>query len=337
VKAPLQNRRRVLAALAGGSTGLEFSLPARAAQWQFKCGSPGMPDHPESVRSVQMWAQIERETGGRLRVQYFPSSQLGGDPAMISQVRLGATEMALVNTGTLSTLVPSCDIFNICFVFNDAEEALRTMDGPLGDYVRREAALKGLHCGAEAIDSGMYHVAGNPHPIRTVEDLRGYKLRTINSKIVFDLFKLLGANPVALATNETYTALQTKIIDGEMAPLASIATQRWAEVNKYVSLTNHAWAGVWLIVNKDVWDRLPADVQDVVTRNHHKYMLLERKDVAQINASVAEKFTRQGIVINNVDQRPFRARLGGYFQTWAGEFGPTEWGLLETAVKRKIT
>ena len=227
-------------------------LPARAAQFDFKCGSQLPLEHPSSVRLTQMWAAIERESGGRLRTQFIPNSALGNDPAMLSQLRLGALQFLNTSPGNLGEVVGVADISNLGFAFKNLTEAARVMEGPLGAYLRDEAEAKGIHVFPPFWGSGMFQIGSNTHPIRTPEDLRNFKLKVVG-KISFDLFKTLGASPTPISIVELYSALQTKLVDGEAAPLGTIEASRLFEVNKYVSLTGHAYSGLWLLANPSVW------------------------------------------------------------------------------------
>ena len=159
----------------------------------------------------------------------------------------------------------------------------------------------------------------------------------MQSKVSVDLFKFLGANPTPLDFGEAlYTALQTRLVDGESAPFVSIETSRFFEVNKYISMTNHAWSGPWHVANGDAWKSLPPDLQGIVERNNTKYAKLERRDAKLGDVAMAGKLARQGMIINRVDQAPFHAPLRPYYEEWAKEFGPTEWGLLESSLGRKL-
>jgi TRAP-type transport system periplasmic protein len=284
-----------------------------------------------------MWAAVERETGGRIHTQFFPNNQLGGDAASFAQLRLGALDFFFINPGNVAAVVPAADISYLGFAYKNADEALRVMDGPLGAYVRAEIATKGMYAFRAMWDSGMIQVGSNSHPIRTPDDLHGYKIRVVESRIAADLFKGLGASPTPINYADVYTALQTRIIDGEAAPLVAIETARFFEVQKYVSLTNHAWSGNWLLANSDTWKKIPPDLAQIVERNNTKYARLERRDTNLVNGSLADKLSRQGIVLNQVDQAPFRARLRSYFELWASAFGTTEWGLLESSLGRRLS
>jgi TRAP-type transport system periplasmic protein len=310
--------------------------PAKAAEFEFKCGSADPIEHPLSIRLTQMWEAVRKESGGRVHTQFFPNSALGGTAAMFTQLRLGALQFVSQNTGTLSSVVPVSDISYLGFAFKDASEAQRVMDGPLGAYVRQEAAGKGIHVLRSIWDSGMLQISSSLRPVRTPDDLQGFKIRVLASKIADDLFKILGSSPTSITLGEIYTALQTKIVDGTVGPLVTIATARWYEVQRWISLTNHAWGGLWLCANADAWNRLPSDMQAIIERNNTKYATLERRDTQALNASLVDKLVRQGIIMNPVDQAPFRALLHSYYEYWANAFGPTAWGLLQTSVGRRF-
>jgi TRAP-type transport system periplasmic protein len=311
--------------------------PAKAAQFEFKCGSHEPRDHPSSIRLKQMFDTVEQESAGRIHVQFFPDSQLGGDATMFTQLRLGALHFLFMNAGVLASVVPPADISFLGFAYKDADEGFRVLNGPLGDYIRAEAAAKGIHGFRTMWDDGVSHVGSGTHPIRVPEDLAGFKIRTPSSRITVDLFRALGASPTPLDPAEVYTALQTKLVDGETLTLVMLETSRWYEVQKYVSLTNHAWSGLWMLANGDTWKSLPPDLQEIMERNNTKSAMLEHRDNKIATASVADKLTRQGMIMNKVDPAPFRVRLRPYYDTWASAFGPTEWGLLESGIRHKLT
>jgi TRAP-type transport system periplasmic protein len=330
--------RRAL--VAGGAAAFSsialIKAPAKAAQFEFKTATNLAVDHPSTVRLAQMWAAIERESGGRIQIQFFPNSLLGSEVAMFTQLRLGAIQFFLISPGNFATVVPAAEISFLGFAYKDADEALRVMDGSLGAYVRQEAAAKGLYVFKNMWDSGMFQITSSSHPIRNADDMHGFKIRVTEGKITIDLFKTLEASPVPLSYAEIYTSLQTKIVDGVATPLVTIEAARWYEVQKYVSLTNHAWSGLWLIANGSAWNGLPSDLQAIVERNHAKYANLERADTKAKNKAAIEQILHQGLLINTVDQSVFRARLRPYYEYWANAFGPKEWGLMQTSLGHNL-
>lgn len=250
---------------------------ARAAQFEFKCATSLGPDHPVNIRLTQMWAAIEQESGGRIHTQLFPNSELGSDNSTLTQLRAGAVAFFINNAGIIASVVPVSDILNLGFAFKDEEEALRVVDGPLGAYIHDQAAAKGLYLVRSIWNSGMYQLGSNVRPIRTPADVRDFKVRIVESHITLDLFKTMGASPLTISGGELYTALQTKVVDGESMPLAAIESLKLYEVSKYISLTNHQWSGLWLIANGDIWKSLPPDLQQIIERNNTKAAALEVK------------------------------------------------------------
>ncbi len=146
-----------------------------------------------------------------------------------------------------------------------------------------------------------------------------------------DLFKSLGAAPAPLNFSEVYTALQTKVFDGQENPYAIIDTARLYEVQKYLSVTNHMWSAYHFLGNQEAWSALPRDVQSVVERNLTKYALLQRGDTNRRNESLSEKLARRGMTINKADTSGFRSKLSssGFYQKWSSKFGAQAWALLE--------
>lgn len=324
-----------------GSAGALASLgvirsAASAAQYEFKCGSLLPSEHPSSVSSRLMWSKIGEESGGRIHAQFFPNSQLGNDTSQFAQLRLGAIQFVLGSPLVLQGLIPAAGISVVGFAFKDADEGLRVLDGPLGDYLRKEFESKGFYSPGKAWDSGVSVITSSVRPIREADDLKGFKIRVAPSKITVDMFKTLGANPVPVSANEVYTALQTKLVDGEDAPIGTIEARRDYEVQKYLSLTNHSWSCLWQMANLTYWKSLPPDVTAIIERNHVKYALLERRDSKLRNAAVRDLIGRQGLTINKVDPATFRVRLRPFYEACATDFGATEWGLLQSSISGKL-
>lgn len=326
------SRKTFVAAASVYSTIGIVRAPARAAQFQMKIGHNLPVDHPVNVRSVQMWNAVRAETGGRLDVKIFPDNQLGGDSAMLSQIRSGALQFLFAGSGPLSSLVSLCAIEETPFVWRTNADALRAMDGDLGDYVRKELQSKtGLVSMRNEWLLGFRQITTSTHPVRTADDLNGLKIRVSASRIILDTFKSLGASPVPLNFAESYTAMQTHVVDAQEGPYSTIELGRIYEVQKFLSISNHIWGSYFLLANGDVWKSLPADIQASVERNAAKYALLQRRDEVLLDASLAGKLKRQGLVFNDCDLGSFRAKLASsdFYERWKSEFGQAGWGLME--------
>ena len=215
-------------------------------------------EHPGAAR----WPRaIKAETNGRFDLQIFPSSQLGSDTDTLSQVRSGGVEFFTLSGLILSTLVPAASINGMGFAFPDYATVWKAMDGDLGAYVRQQIAKANLVAMDKIWDNGFRQTTSSTKPINTPDDLRGFKIRVPVSPLWTSMYKAFEAAPTSINFNEIYTALQTKVVDGQENPLAIISTAKLNEVQKYCSLTNHMWDGFWFLANRRAWERLPQDVR----------------------------------------------------------------------------
>ncbi len=305
--------------------------PARAAQFSFRTGTNQAPNHPLSVAMRDMCDAIKTQTAGRLDIAMFPNNQLGGDTAMLTQLRSGALQMMTLDGGILSGVVPAAAIQSVGFAYKSSQEALAAFDGPLGTNVRGEIESKGMHCFDNIWENGLRQITSSTKPIDKTADLSNFKIRTPPAKISLDLFKELGASPTPINFSELYTALQTHVVDGQENPPANIMTGRFYEVQKYLSMTGHQWSGYWLLMNSDAWKSLPADIQTIVTKNAGIAAQKQRTAVIAANIALVATLKGKGMAVNEADRTGMRAQLGGFYKRWKGEFGDTLWSLLESA------
>jgi tripartite ATP-independent transporter DctP family solute receptor len=327
------SRRRILA---GGSILLvSITAPriarAQQAQWVYKYANNLPEAHPMNVRAREMAAAIKQETNGRFDLQIFPSSQLGSDTDTLSQIRSGGVEFFTLSGLILSTLVPAASINGMGFAFADYDTVWKAMDGDLGAYIRAQIAKANLIAMEKIWDNGFRQTTTSTKPVATPDDFRGMKLRVPPSPLWTSMFKAFDASPASINFNEVYSALQTKIVDGQENPLAIIATAKLYEVQKYCSLTNHMWDGFWFLANQRAWQSLPDDVRTIVAKHINAACLKERDDVAKLNASLQQDLTAKGLVFNRPDPAPFRSKLraAGFYTEWKSKYGEEAWSLLE--------
>jgi TRAP-type transport system periplasmic protein len=329
------SRRRLLASAASivlsGAVAAPIVARAAEAQWTYKYAN-NLPDsHPMNVRAREMAAAIKDQTGGRFELQIFPSSQLGSDTDTLSQVRSGGVEFFTLSGLILSTLVPAASINGLGFAFPSYDTVWRAMDGDLGAYVRAQIAKAGLIAMEKIWDNGFRQTTTSTKPIVTPDDFKGMKLRVPVSPLWTSMFKALDAAPASINFNEVYSALQTKVVDGQENPLAIISTAKLYEVQKYCSLTNHMWDGFWFLANQRAFEALPDDVRGIVAKNINTAGLKEREDVAELNATLQKSLAAKGLVFNQPNPAPFRDKLraAGFYSEWRAKYGDEAWGLLE--------
>jgi tripartite ATP-independent transporter DctP family solute receptor len=331
---PRPTRRSILAAGAALPLVAIRTRPAAAAEFNYKYANNLTLQHPMNIRAQEAVARIKEKTGGRVDIQIFPNSQLGSDTDTLGQLRAGAVEFFTLSGLILSTLVPSASINGIGFAFKDYGQVWPAMDGALGSFVRADIAKRGLYAFARQWDNGYRQITSSTKPIRTPEDLNGFKIRVPVSPLWTGLFTAFGASPTAINFNEVYSALQTHIVDGQENPLAIIDTAKLYEVQKYLSVTNHMWDGFWFLANRRAWDALPADARPIVEAEFNASALAERDDVAKLNATLQGSLKGHGMEFIDTDPAAFRAALkkAGFYSEWRGKFGPEAWGALEAAV-----
>ena len=163
------------------------------------------------------------------------------------------------------------------------------------------------------------------------DDLRGLKLRVPAAPMLSTLFSALGASPTPINFNEVYSALQTKLVEGQENPLAIIATARLYEVQKFCSQTNHVWDAYWILGNRKAVERLPKDIQDIVLREFDKAASDERADIAALSKSLRAELQSKGLQFVDVDKSAFKTALGktSFYKDWRAKFGDEAWKLLE--------
>lgn len=305
--------------------------PARAAAFELKYGHDLPADHPVNVRSVQAFTRIKAATKGQVSIKSFPTSQLGSDPAMIAQLRSGAIEMLAMPGAFLNAISVVAGIENLAYAFPNRETVFRAMDGDLGKIIRDDIGTKGIVVLDKIWENGFRDITTSTKPIRNVNDLAGLKIRVSPGKIRVDTFQSLGAAPTPIALSELYTSLQTHVIDAQENPLLLIEQQKFYEVQKYVSMSDHIWSGYWTLFNKDVWDKLGRDNQAIISREMAAATLAARNDNVLLNKSVRDKLARRGMQFNDVDRNSFKQKLvqAKYYERWKAEFGPKAWDALE--------
>ena len=330
----LGRRELVIASLASLPLVAVRTRPAAAAEFSYKFASNLPATHPLNVRAGEAAERILKATDGRVELRVFPNNQLGSDTDTLSQLRSGAVEFFSLSGLILSTLVPAASINGVGFAFKDYDQVWQTMDGALGAYVRAEIAKRGLLAMDRIWDNGFRQTTTGTKPITTPADLRGMKLRVPVSPLWTSMFAALGAAPASINFSEVYSALQTRIVDGQENPLAIIDAAKLYEVQRFCSLTNHMWDGFWFLANRRAFDRLPKDAQEIVSREVNRSALEQRTDVARLNAELRGKLTGAGLAFNTVDATAFREQLraAGFYKEWRGKYGDEAWGVLEASL-----
>ena len=224
-----------------------------------KFGLSGPEGHPAVVGMKQFAAAVESKSGGKIKVQLFLNSTLGTDQAVVSSIKAGTVDMAVMNSGILASEAKELAIFDFPFLFANEKESDAIVDGTVGKKMHSLLEAKGL-IGLTYWELGYRHITNSKRPLNKVEDIEGLKLRVIPNPINVAWVKTLGANPTPMPFAEVYAGLDQKAIDGQENPISVIASNKFWEVQKHIALTNHQYNPQSVIFSKKIWDTLtPAE------------------------------------------------------------------------------
>jgi TRAP-type transport system periplasmic protein len=287
--------------------------------------------HPISAGLQAAADDILNETGGGLEIAVFASGELGSDTDTISQTREGAIDFVSTAGLVWGTLVPVASIGVTAFAFPDYRTIWDAMDGELGAYIRDAFADVSLVPMTRIWDHGFRHITMADKAIVSPKDVVDQKIRVPMSPMLISLFRDLGAAPTSTNYADLYTALQTRIADGQENPLSLVDTGRIYEVQRFCSLTAHAWDGFWLCANKKSWTELPEEWREIAARRFDEHALKERAINAALNSTLEQSLKVRGLQFNSVNRRAFQQVLkeAEYYAQWKEKLGVQVWTLLE--------
>ncbi len=308
-----------------------ISCRADAAEFELKYATGQDPTHPVNIRAKEALDRIREATSGRVNIKLFPANQLGSDTDLLSQVRNGSVDFFNLSSLILATFVPISGITSVGFAFKNYDAVWKAMDGDLGTHIRAEIAKTPIFTVSKIWDNGFRHITSSTREIKSPLDLKGFKVRVPPAPPLTSLFTALEAAPSPINFNELYTALQTKVVEGQENPLAIIATARLYEVQKTCSLTSHVWDGYWVLGNKRAFQKLPTDMQQIITREIDRSATDQRADIARLTGTLKGDLQAKGVNFVDVNQEDFRKKLAGtsFYSEWKTKYGASPWELLE--------
>ncbi len=286
-------------------------------------------------RTLEMWAAVAKETHGRVQVLVTPlnNNMKDGDPDPLAMVQSGELDFYTLAGNGLGGLVAAASAQATPYAFRNSAEALRAVDGELGDYIREELKAKSVYAVPRGcFDNGMHQVTTAARPVRTAADLQGLKMRIPGSRLYQDFFRQFGATTVGMNINMLHDALKSGTVEAQDDPFDVAELFKLYEVQKYISVTNHSWSGYNFLASLKKWQSLPADVQGIIERNVQKYVRLQRADTARLNGKLRGELTKRGMIINEADTASFRAPLANYYPRWKESIGSRATMLLEAQV-----
>lgn len=262
------------------------------------------PTHPVHKGMVMMSQRLLELSGGSVKLEIYPSGQLGSEAENLNQIQNGGLDMAKVSTAPLEGFIPEMTVFSIPYIFRDHDLYWRILEGPIGQKMLLMGTSKGLH-GVCYYDSGSRNFYTVTKPVLTPDDLKGQKIRVQNSKTAIEMIKVLGGSPTPLAWGELYTALQQKAVDGAENNLPSFYTNRHYEVCKYFSMTEHTRIPDMLVISEATWTKLPSQVQDWLKQAAEESSVYQRQLWKEETDKSLKECEKAGVTVYHPDLKPF--------------------------------
>ncbi len=279
-----------------------MATQASAEALVLKFGHVGKPGSLFEA-SVNEFAKCSNAAlAGKAEVQTFGSSQLGKDKELLQKLKLGQINFSLPSS-VMSSVADEFGVFEMPYIIKDREH-MKRVQAELGDTFQKAAQSKGYRI-LGYFENGFRHITNNKRPIVKPADLAGVKLRTPKGAWRVKMFKLYGANPTPMAFSEVFTALQTGVIDGQENPYAQIASAKFQEVQKYLSITGHVYTPGYVLVSDKEFAKLPADVQSGLEKCATDSQAFVYETAARLEVELLDVIKAAGVEVNNADNAAF--------------------------------
>lgn len=282
----------VAAVMAGFTAGAAGTVAAQEVT--LRASGSFQPDHSSSLAMERFRDAVAEKTNGEVRIDLFPANQLGGAEQQVDQVRRGSIFMSWSGPAFWTRVVPEIEALSLPFVLPDPERAFKLVDGPVGERIAEELEERGVTVLGWG-DLGARHVTNNRRPIKAIEDFDGLKLRMQPNDLHLRAFRALGANPAPLDIAELFSALQQGVMDGQENPYSIILTNRFHEVQDYLSDTAHFYDYVVFLANKEQMEGLKPEYQEAIRSSMADAIVWQRDYNTTANAEALQELQAQGM------------------------------------------
>jgi TRAP-type transport system periplasmic protein len=276
---------------------------------------------PYAIGARAFKEEIEKRSNGRIEVALFPNRALGDERPMIDGMRLGTVDMGIITNAVIAQIEPSFQINDMPFLFRDEAQAQSVLDGQVGTALAARLETRGV-VALGYMEGGFRHMINNVRPINVPDDVKGVKFRVLQSPIFVGMFSALGGTAVPMAWGETFTAVQQGAVDGLEIPLAVIDGSKYNEITKFLSLTNHIYSMIGLLISKRAMDRLPEPLKATM-REAAKAAISKQRAQSVANARrLAEELRTKGMQVNAVaDLATFRRAVLPMYESFRSQIG----------------
>jgi tripartite ATP-independent transporter DctP family solute receptor len=296
-----------------------------SAQTEIKFGHVGAPGSLFAQSAELFAARANAKLGTKAKVVVYGSSQLGGDSELLKKLKLGTVDLALPST-VMTSVAPEFGVFEMPYLVRDRAHAARIANAVVRPMLVPVAAKAGYHI-LGVWENGFRQITNNKHPIVKPADLQGIKLRVPKGVWRVKMFQAYGANPSPMSLKEVFVALQTGVMDGQENPLTQIYSQKFQEVQKYLSMTGHVYTPAYITAGAS-FTRLPPDVQKILADTAKEVEPDVLKLAAKLDDELLAKMKKSGIKVNEADKPAFVAASKGIYAEFSKEV-PAGKGLID--------
>ena len=281
-------------------------------------------EHPLGQGAIQFAKILEKKSGGKLSMKVYAATQLGSEAQMIAAVRGGVQDLVITSTAPVATMIKEYLLFDLPFLLQSEKEADSLLDGPVGTKLLELASPKNM-IGLCYWENGFRQVTNSKHEVKDMAGLSGLKLRVMQNPVYIDAFKTLGANAIPMPFTELYTAMESRAIDAEENPIAIIHSNKFYEVQKYVTLTNHAYAPYVVLLSKATWDKLAAPEREALRSSCTEARDYQRALSRRMTAELTDKLKKEGMTVTPLapaEVQKMRDKLKPVTERYTAEIGP---------------
>ncbi|MFZ7173291.1 TRAP transporter substrate-binding protein [[Pasteurella] aerogenes] len=296
---------KTLAALVAGVA--VFTANTASAEMSLRFGYEAPRSDSQHVTAKKFNELLEQKTNGEIKLKLFPDSTLGNAQTMISGVRGGTIDLEMSGSPNFTGLVQRLNVIDIPFIFKNREHVYKVLDGEIGQGLLKELEQHGLK-GLAFWDVGFRAFSNSKHTMIKPEDIKGLKVRTNQNPMYIQAFTLLGGNPVPMPLSELYTALETRAVDAQEHPIGIFWSSKLYEVQKYLSLSNHGYTPLIVVMNKAKFDSLSPELQKAMVEAAQEAGQFQRDLNVKNEKEIIENLRKEGVeVTETIDQAPFKA------------------------------
>jgi TRAP-type transport system periplasmic protein len=293
--------KTLLAGVAGAALLTVAPASAQIQNRNIRVSNGVNQDHPNG-KGVEVMAKCAADkSGGKIKITGFWGGALGGDLQAAQALRSGTQEMVVTSTSPLVGILPEIGVFDLPFLISSEKEADQLLDGEFGKFISDKMPAVGL-VNLAYWENGFRNATNSKQPIKKWEDFQGVKMRVMQNPIFLDTFKNMGANAVPMNFGEVFAALETRTIDGQENPFVTIETSKMNEVQKYLSVTRHAYTPFMVLFSKKIWDGYSPEEQKVLTDCATQARDVQRQTNRELNQKSFASLREKGMQVNELPE-----------------------------------